>query len=112
MLCGGFLTQLHFGEPEVLAPAKSLVDDFGVTIAYGGMVTYVHMLFDQHEIVIANGTPSESFYPGESGLDTLTSSSREELFAVFPELRSNIGTYGPASRVCLRPQDARMLATA
>ncbi len=110
MLCGGYMTQLHFGEPEVLAPAKSLVDDFGVTVAYGGMVTYVHMLFDQHELVFANGAPSESFFPGDSGLDTLTAKSREELFAVFPELRSDVWTYGPASRVCLKAQDARALA--
>ena len=109
MLCTGHLPQLHFGEYEVLAPAKSLVDDFSVTIDYGGMVTYVHMLFDRHEVVIANGAASESFYPGETGLSTLSDASREELFRIFPELRCNLGAYGPASRTCLRPRDARTL---
>lgn len=111
MLCSGHLPQLHFGEYEVLAPAKSLVDNFGVTVDYGGMVTYVHMLFDRHEVVLANGAPSESFYPGDTGLSALTDAARDELFCLFPELRSNLGTYGPASRLCLRPRDARTLIT-
>ncbi len=109
ILCGGYMTQLHFGEPEVLAPAKSLVDELGVTVAYGGMVTYYHMLFDCHQIVIANGAPSESFYPGGFGLDTLSDPSRDEIFRLFPELRSNLGAYGPASRVCVRASEARAL---
>ncbi len=112
MLCGGYLTQLHFGESEVLAPAKSLVDDLGVTIAYGGVVTYYHMLFDAHEIVIANGAPSESFYPGGFGLDTLGDPARDEVFRLFPELRSNLGAFGPASRVCVKATEARALLSA
>ncbi len=109
ILCGGYTTQLYFGEPEVLAPAKSLVDELGVSVAYGGMVTYYHMLFDCHQIVIANGAPSESFYPGGFGLDTLPDPSRDEIFRLFPELRSNLGSYGPASRVCVKASEARAL---
>ncbi len=112
ILCGGYTTQLYFGEPEVLAPAKSLVDELGVSVAYGGMVTYYHMLFDCHQIVIANGAPSESFYPGGFGLDTLPDPSRDEIFRLFPELRSNVGSYGPASRVCVRASEARALVQA
>ena len=110
MLCRGYAAQLLFGETEVLAPAKSLVDDFQVTIDYGGMVTYVHMLFDRHEIVIANGAPSESFYPGRCGLDSLSDPSRDELFRLFPALRSDAGSYGPASRTCVKGSEARALA--
>ena len=112
VLCVGDLPRRLFNQSEVLAPARDLVDDFSVTIAYGGMVTYVHMLFDRHEVVIANGAPSESFFPGQNELGTLTEPSREELFAIFPQLRSDAGRYGPASRVCLTSQDARALATA
>lgn len=112
ILCGGYMTQLHFGETEVLAPAKSLVDDFGVTVAYGGMVTYVHVLFDRHEIVLANGAPSESFFPGHHGLSTLTDPSRDEVFRLFPELRSNLAAYGPAVRPCVKAGEARALVSA
>ena len=109
MLVQGYRAELLFGEPEVLVPAKSLVDDYHVTAHYGGMVTYVHMLFDQHEIVMANGAPSESFYPGESGLETLTDPARDELFQVFPELRTDIGNYGALCRSVVKASDARAL---
>lgn len=112
MIVGGYLSQLHFAEPEVLVPAKSLVDDFSITVDYGGMVTYVHMLFDRHEIVLANGAASESFFPGNQGLNTLTDPSRDEIFRLFPELRSNLGAYGPASRVCIKPKEATLLLSA
>ncbi len=110
MLAQGYRAELLFGEPQVLVPAKSLVDDFRVTAHYGGMVTYVHMLFDAHEIVMANGAPSESFYPGEQGLETLTDPARDELFRIFPELRSDIGSYGPMSRSFIKASEARALA--
>ena len=111
MLVTGYRAQLLFGETEVLVPAKSLVDDFNVTTHYGGMVTYVHMLFDRHEIVIANGAPSESFYPGEQGLETLADPSREELFRLFPELRSDVNSFGAMSRTCITATEARALVT-
>jgi hypothetical protein len=110
MLCSGYRAQLHFGESEVLAPAKSLVNDFNVTVEYGGMVTYVHMLFDRHQIVVANGAPSESFFPGGTGLDSIEDAARSEVFELFPELRSNISSYGPASRICVKPHEARAMA--
>lgn len=94
---------------EVLAPALALVDDLGVSVAYGGMVTYHHMLFDRHEVVFANGAPGESFHPGEDRLDGLAEASREELFRLFPNLRANAVGYGPASRPCLRAAEARTL---
>ena len=95
---------------EVLAPAKSLVDHTNVTVAYSGMVTYVHMLFETHQIVIANGAPSESFFPGDTGLASIEPEARDEVFALFPKLRSDIASYGPASRLCVKPQAAGVMA--
>ncbi len=112
MLFRGPTAEMLFGRREVLAPAKSLVDEYSVTTEFGGMVTYVHLLFDRHQIVFANGIPSESFYPGTSELESLPDASRQEVFRLFPELRSNFGGYGPASRTCLSGQAARALATA
>lgn len=95
------------GQDEALAPALALVDDYRITVAFGGMVTYHHMMFDRHEVIIANGAPSESFHPDGYGLDTLEAPAREELFALFPMLRSDIAAYGPASRPCLGTDEAR-----
>jgi ABC-type branched-subunit amino acid transport system ATPase component len=49
-------------------------------------VEYFHMLFDKHEIVFAEGTPSESLYAGPEALKALSQEVREELFVIFPEL--------------------------
>ena len=110
MLCTGYRPQLHFGESEILAPAKSLVDECDITVEYGGMVTYVHMLFDQHQIVFANGAASESFFPASTGLNSIEDAARDEVFKLFPELRSDLGSYGPAIRICIKPHEARALS--
>lgn len=55
--------QLFAGEDEVFVAAKHLVNGRDVTLCYGGSVTYVHILFDRHEVVNAGGVWSESLYP-------------------------------------------------
>ncbi|MEO0943648.1 MAG: Hint domain-containing protein [Pseudomonadota bacterium] len=86
------------GAAEALVPAQNMIDDFGVTVRYGGMVTYIHVLFDQHEMLIANGAASESFYPENRALETIPPASREDLFAQFPTLRADLSAYGPVCR--------------
>ncbi|MCV6595109.1 MAG: Hint domain-containing protein [Silicimonas sp.] len=109
MLVTGAEARSLFGQDEVLVPAKSLVNDFTITTEFGGMVTYLHMLFDRHEVVIANGAPSESFYPGDAALSALAAPARDELFRLFPALRS--GTYGSTGRPVVAEDAARALAT-
>lgn len=50
-------------------------------------VCYYHIMFDQHEIIFAEGAPSESFYPGPMGLRALGHSAFCELAQIFPEMR-------------------------
>ena len=63
-------------------------------------VTYVHMLFDAHQIVFANGAPSESFFPGRFALAALKTGAQGEIFDLFPELRHLEAetAYGPTAR--------------
>ena len=72
-------------------------------------VTYIHILFDDHEIVYSDGATTESFHPGEVGLSAVTSAAREEIFAIFPELRALPSSFGPAARRSLRRHEARLL---
>lgn len=109
MLIQGAQASLMFGESEVLASAKHLVNGTTVRHAPGGDVTYVHVLFDQHEVIYAEGAASESFFPGDTGLDSVEDAAREELFTLFPELRSSIGNYGETARMCLRAHESRLL---
>ncbi|NVO28045.1 hypothetical protein HJ526_11480 [Donghicola sp. C2-DW-16] len=78
--------ELLLGDHEVLVPAKFLVGFFGITQQRGGLIGYHHMLFDQHEIVFAEGCASESFHPGVQAMDTLEQAARDEILELFPEL--------------------------
>ena len=111
MLISGGLVDLYFSTWEVLAPAKALVDGAKIIRDEGGIVEYFHILFDRHEIVFAEGAPSESFHPGHQALSTLDSAARDEILELFPELRT--GSYeavSPSARRCLRPFEAKLLA--
>lgn len=102
---------LLFAEHEVLVPAKHLLGNSGITKLVGGFVTYVHMLFDKHEIVFANGSPSESFYPGTEALDALEKPSKDEILGLFPELAGTgqSTAYADTARICLKEYEAKVL---
>ncbi|WP_425045778.1 Hint domain-containing protein [Primorskyibacter sp. S87] len=110
LLWSGSRAQLLFGDREVLVAARHLLDHPAVSQLEGGEVTYLHLMFDRHEIVYANGAATESFYPGGQALGALSDPGREEMFALFPELRSHEGGFGPTARLCLRSHESRVLA--
>lgn len=109
MIYDGWKSQLNFNQDEVLVAAKHLVNDDTVIRETADEVTYIHIMFDQHEIVFAENAASESFFPGTSGLDAVEHEAREELFSIFPELRSMPTAFGPTARMCLRQFEAQLL---
>lgn len=66
-------------------------------------VTYVHLMFDRHQILRSGGLWSESFYPGPQALGTLSEPALRELQAIFPGL--TCGSYGPQARHIPRSRD-------
>ncbi|WP_135506815.1 Hint domain-containing protein [Roseovarius aestuariivivens] len=110
LLFSGYKAELLFGESEVLVAAKHLVDGKDVRVAERVRVTYFHMMLDRHEVIYAEGAATESFHAGDIGVSALSDQSREEMFAIFPKLRSSIWTYGDTARVCLRQHEAKLLA--
>jgi hypothetical protein len=72
----------------MLISAKLLINDRNVRQIAGGLVTYVHIMFDYHEVIWANDCPSESFYAGDQAINSLNSDQAREILAIFPELRS------------------------
>lgn len=106
-----WMAELMFGEPEVLVAAKDLVNGCSVRVREGGEVVYLHLLFDRHEIVYAEGLATESFLPGAHVLSALEGPVRAEVLELFPELgRDPHRGYGPAARTGLRGYEARVLA--
>jgi Ca2+-binding RTX toxin-like protein len=110
MVVEGWKPELLFGKREVLAAAKHLINNDTIYVQSGGMVEYFHMLFDTHEIVFANGAASESFHPGEVGMSALADDARDEIYTIFPELRTDITAYGAAARTSLKGHEAKVLA--
>lgn len=81
------IAQKMFGTSEVLVAAKQLLQIDGIDVAQDlDDVTYVHFLFDDHQIVFSNGTETESLYTGAEALKSVGQAARAEIFALFPEL--------------------------
>ncbi len=102
--------QIMFGEYEVLMTAKSLINDKTILMDHSATsVDYIHILFDRHELVQANGSWSESFHPGVVGLDAIEGRSKEELLEIFPELRGDPNCFGPSARQSINEHEAKVL---
>ncbi|SEQ37891.1 Hint domain-containing protein [Thalassovita taeanensis] len=112
MLHRSSMASLYFDSSEVLIPAKYMVNGTTIRQHEQASVEYIHILFDQHEIVFAEGAASESFHPAQMGLEAISDPAREELFELFPELRGNPNGYGDTARQCLRSFEARILQAA
>ena len=83
------IAQRIFDSAEVLIPAIKLVD-IGIQGIYidesFSDVTYYHLLFDQHEVVISNGAYTESLFTGPEAIKSLSAEARQEFEELFPEV--------------------------
>lgn len=59
------MAELMFGAPEVLVPAKALVNGRDICFAPCERVEYVHLLLASHHVLFAEGALCESLLPGE-----------------------------------------------
>ncbi|WP_323783585.1 Hint domain-containing protein [Thalassovita sp.] len=112
MLHQSHRANLYFNDSEVLVPAKHMVNGDSIQQIDQVKVDYFHILFDSHEIVFAEGVASESFHPGQMGLTAITDAARDELFGLFPELRSNPNGFGDTARLCLKAHEAKVVMAA
>lgn len=100
------LAVLLFGQSEVLVKAKHLVNDTTIRVqADGQAVTYVHLLFDQHEIISGNGLESESYHPGDETLDSFDAYTRSEVLELMPDFNN----YGPTARIVLKSHESQLI---
>jgi hypothetical protein len=73
-------------------------------------VTYLHLLFDRHEVIRADGAWSESFQPGPRNLGGLDPDQQTEIFSVFSGLDLPVTeTAYAAARLTLKAHEARVL---
>ena len=101
---------LYFEDREVLVAAKHLVGKEGIERVALPSVTYIHFMFDQHEVVLSDGAWTESFQPGDLTLEGMDREQRRELLELFPELMTDQGIKGyQAARRSLKKHEAALL---
>lgn len=111
MLMAGHRAEMLFGDAEVLVAAKHLVGMAGVEPVLRRGVTYVHIMFDRHEIVCADGAWSESFQPSRRMVGGMGAAQAAEILALFPELAAKDIAFRSA-RLSLKAHEARVLLAA
>ncbi|MFD1509087.1 Hint domain-containing protein [Lacimonas salitolerans] len=89
---------------DVLVPVKALVGLPGVCFAPYRQVAYLHLLFDAHQLLLAEGAPVESFLPGPQALKSLPRTDRQKVSSLFPTLGQRCWA---AARPTLRPGKVR-----
>jgi Ca2+-binding RTX toxin-like protein len=79
-------------------------------------VTYIHLMFDRHQLIYAEGAPAEAFYPGPMALKSLDVDTICDLISVMPAMARLIfegacpeTVYGPPARAYLKASDIRAL---
>lgn len=98
-----------FKDGEILVAAKHLVGLPGIEVTSPpGGITYVHLLFDRHEIVMSEGAWSESLFTGPQALESVSTAARQEIFTLFPDLAA--GQIPQPARRLLTGREARQLA--
>ncbi len=109
ILLSGWRAELHYGQPEVLAAAKTLLNGDTIVREAGGEVAYFHFMFDQHELIYSAGIETESFHPGQMAWPALSEAAREEILNLFPELRMNgIESYGAPVRPMIKAHETQV----
>jgi len=110
VLVKGWEAELLFRSREVLVAAKHLV---GATPSRPADVIegveYFHLLFDRHEVLVSNGLPTESLYPGDMAISSFSAGARAELTEKFPEYGRNLQGYGRTARPTLTAREAEVL---
>ena len=87
MLVRSKIAERMFGSGEVFLPAIKLTALPGVHVEEEAeSVEYFHLLLDQHEVIYAEGCPTESLFTGPEALRSLGSETVQELHSIFPEL--------------------------
>jgi len=105
------MAEILFGSDEVLVAAKDLINDQTVRRDTScAQVTYVHILFDAHQVVFSDGLATESFLPGPQSLQSFDRDVIHEICTLFPDIDPVTGLgYGGAARTALKGYEAQLL---
>ena len=100
------LSDVLFETKECFAAVKHMSARRGIGHASApDRIVCYHLLFHAHQVIWANGTPTESFHPAQVGLESFDKTAREEITQVI----GSASTYGPTARKVLKADEASLL---
>ena len=73
---------------EALVAARHLMDGRMVRRASTLGVSYLHLLCDAHQVILADGAWTETFHPDDQIMRGLGNSQRREILDLFPEVET------------------------
>ncbi|NGM46658.1 hypothetical protein G5B31_14045 [Rhodobacter sp. SGA-6-6] len=111
LLLEGPRAEMLFGEPEVLVAALHLCGRMGIRQELSPGIDYIHVMFEQHQILCSDGIWSESFQPASRMVGGMDRAQQAEILALFPELEQTAVAF-PAARMVLKAHEARVLLAA
>ncbi|MCK0103610.1 Hint domain-containing protein [Pseudohalocynthiibacter sp. F2068] len=107
VLLDDWRAEYFYGESELLVPAKHQINDQTIRrITPENGISYIHILFERHQIVFSDGLPSESYHPAPNNLGAFSQDTQEEFYALFPEFVA----YGPSARPSLKAWESAVLS--
>lgn len=111
MLVASPIARRMFGAAEVLIAATRLTELPGIYVDESvETITYVHVVMARHQVIYAEGCPSESLFTGPEALKSLTEAARKELFQLFPDLAIRRSDPEPARLIPKHKQQKRLVA--
>lgn len=88
MVINSDLSKRMFGTPAVLVAAIRLTELPGIYVEENvDTIEYFHLIFGKHEVVFAEGAPTESFLLNADTRKAFSSAKWEEFVTLFPEAR-------------------------
>jgi len=108
ILIDDWRAEILFGQDEVLVSAVNLLRGDLIYRAPVAKVTYFHIVMDAHEVIFAEGIPTESFHlPHADDTDCAQRQVAAEILSIFPHLEAFRST---AARRVVKGYEGRVLA--
>lgn len=111
MVVSSVIAERVCGTTEVLIPANKLTEMPGISVDESVReIEYFHVLFDKHEVIYAEGAPTESLYTGTEALRALKPDARDEILMLFPELVERDYSPEPALPIPIAKKQKKIVA--